>query len=357
MNRVAKIAIFLAVGCGVFHWVSSQYLAPIEKRVEALADAADKAGLNEEPPDIEVVCGTFNENMQPEAMAKMSACYQAESQKQIAKLNKVLKAGNLPTLGNDSPCDPGMFAMVGDNNVGSDLMKLLYEKKTAQAHALLSADMRAKVPEAELTAYVDKLFWRGKTIAGAQGLGSASLSGSFTCDGKAVVPVTSYEFTLNDEVAVKATMEAVQENGTWKVRAIERIDGSTTQDPKQAPLPDEKQLLELASEAIHSFIGDTSTSRIDQLYSGSSLYLRGATSRKALEAKFAPYFGKYDFLAIEGKPVTITAAPKAVVMDRGFPVFEVQGTQPSTGGPINFTMKFAYDNSWRLADIAVRPGT
>lgn len=357
MNRYVKIAIFVACGLAVGQWISSKYLAPIEKRVEAMADAVEKAGLDEQPVDIEAVCGKYADNMSAEELEKLNTCYQAEAQKGLDKLNKVLKAGKLPTLGDKDPCGPDMFQMVGDDGVGAKFISLLFEKKIAEAHALLSADMRGKIPESDLIAYIDNTFWRGKTVAGATSFGSLSVSGGFTCDGKTVIPVTSYELTLNDEVAVKASMEAVQESGAWKIRAIKRVEGSATQDPNQAPLPEARQLSELVNGVMHSFVVDTSAGKIDLLYSGTSMYLRGETSRKALETKFAPFFGKYDFKAVENKPAVITSAPKAAVMDRGWPVFEVKGTQPSTNGPINFTMKFAYDGRWSLADLAVSPGS
>ena len=85
------------------------------------------------------------------------------------------------------------------------------------------------------------------------------------------------------------------------------------------------------------------------------MYQRSQVSRAALEAKFAPHFGKHEFMAIQGKQATLTAGPTAPVMDRGWPVFEVSGTQPTTAAPINFKIKFAYDGNWDLAELTVDP--
>lgn len=345
-------------GCIMLYaaYAVNSFLAPIEQRLDKMAKAADAAGITAEPVDIEKVCGVLEPGLPPDQMQARVDCYSKETQKQLDQMNTVLKAGDLPTLGSTEPCRAELFQIVGDEGVGSKLITALWEKKTAEAHAMLSRQMQSQVSEAELTDYIDKLLWRGKTIVGAQGIGSGSTSGDYICEGKTMVPVTHYEFTLNDDVATKAAVESVQEDGAIKIRAIKRIDGSATKDPAQAPLPDAKRVSELAREAMHAFIVDTSGSEINLLYSGTSMYLRSETSRSVLTEKFKPYFGKYEFMAIANKPIEITSPPTAAVMENGFPVFDVSGIQMSTAGPINFKMKFAYDGDWSLANLDIRSG-
>jgi hypothetical protein len=228
MISVQKL-IFVGAFLAGSYYVNTTYLKPFEQRVDKVVKAAEAAGMTEEPVDVEKVCGFHEPGMTMEQIEKINACYQAEMGKGIKQINAMLKAADMPTLGGDEPCAPPPLSSLDDNQVATKFMELLRVGNPSAANELLSRDLRSRVSTEDTTAFIDKQFWRGKTILGATSFGQSSVTGNYVCDGKTLVPAGSYEFTLNNEITVKAVIETIEEDGAWKIRSIKPVGDASAQ--------------------------------------------------------------------------------------------------------------------------------
>jgi hypothetical protein len=231
MFSVPKI-VMCAVCLGAAYYVNTTFLKPIEQRVDAMAKTADRVGLNKEQPDVEKVCGVPAAGMAMEDLEKINACYAAVLQNQLQKIVTVIESADLETLGQDwpspgqkdDPCKQAQTPQAQDGHVAQRFMEFLRHNNPSEAHALMSRDLRERIAAEDTLAYIDKRFWRGKTLSGATSIGMSGSVVSSACNGEASAPTTNVTFTLNGEVIVEAIVETINEDGVQKISVIRPVE-------------------------------------------------------------------------------------------------------------------------------------
>lgn len=188
----------------------------------AVATAAGMLIRPAEAEDVMVECGSaaLLANPTQEAYDRLNACIMHKQRELVDRVRAEIEAIQ-PGLGQRGPCDPGLFAFPDHNGLPQRFFSLLNERRSDEAHALLSPAYSRKVARGDLARHIDDLLWRGRTLAAASSLRQLGTSGFDCRDGKLAIR-DDIELSLEEAAPVTVVVHSVKDGETWKIDAITR---------------------------------------------------------------------------------------------------------------------------------------